>query len=391
MLDLAHPGLGQVERDEAVTGPAPDRRSRSGVSADDIDTVAILRASQALSSATTLDHLHAAIVEQLTTLTGATDVLVVLRNEDTREWFLPAMGGTERAIPVEEAGRRALLPITAFRYAERTREDILVADATTDDRFTRDPYLAGLTSCALLVVPILNQGAAQAILLLANQHSSGAFTADRLDAVKLMAGQLTVSLGNALLYGSLEERVEERTQALAAANRQLEVLSVTDSLTGLANRRRFGQLLDAEWDRAIRTGRPVGIVMIDVDLFKRYNDSYGHLAGDECLRRVAHTLAGCTRSAEDLVARYGGEEFAIVLPGADGAAAHAIGEQSRAAVAGLAVLHPSNQSGIVTVSVGTTAVAPTDPGSAEDIVAYADAAMYEAKKSGRNRVRSFTP
>jgi diguanylate cyclase (GGDEF)-like protein len=375
----------------AVPAAAVDRDG-GDTEADRIDMLAILRASQVLSSETNLDRLHTAIAEQLTALTGATQVLVALRNDDTREWFLLSAPSTgEKAVPVEDAGRRGLLPITAFRYAERTREPLLVEDATRDDRFARDGYVAGLGRCSLLVVPVLHQGATRAVLMLANSQGSGAFTADRLDAVKLITGQLIVSLGNAVLYGSLEERVADRTEALAAANRQLEILSGTDALTGLANRRRFTQVLESEWNRALRTGAPLGLVLFDVDHFKRYNDHYGHIAGDECLRRVAATLAAGTRTATDVVCRFGGEEFAIVLPDADRVGATALGERARAAVAALALPHGAADAGIVTVSVGAAAVVPRRQDAPEDLLGRADSALYVAKEDGRDRVRCAGP
>jgi diguanylate cyclase (GGDEF)-like protein len=371
-----------VETDRGSGGP----RRTGTVVADAIDTLAILRASQALGSETRLDRLNAVIVEQLTTLTGATEVLVVLRNDDTQTWFLPSTQDSgDATIPLEDATRLGLLPVTAFRYAERTREPLLVEDATRDDRFCRDRYLAGRERCSLLVVPILTQGTLRAVLMLANHFTSGAFTTDRLDAVMLIAGQLAVSLGNALLYGSLEQRVADRTEALAVANRQLEILSTTDSLTGLANRRHFAQVFEAEWQRAARAESALSIAMLDVDHFKKYNDHYGHLAGDRCLKRVAATLDSTTRRT-DLVSRYGGEEFTAILLDTDECAAQASGERLRAAIAELAEPHCMTEPGVVTISVGVATVIPSDSSTAELLLARADTALYEAKDKGRNRV-----
>jgi diguanylate cyclase (GGDEF)-like protein len=224
------------------------------------------------------------------------------------------------------------------------------------------------------------------VLVLANQAGGGAFTAARLDAVTLITGQLIVSLRNALLYGSLEQRVADRTAALATANRQLEELSGTDSLTELPNRRRFRYVLDAEWDRAMRTAGSLAVVMIDVDHFKLFNDHYGHLAGDDCLRRVAGALGDSTRRTTDLACRYGGEEFVIVLAGSDAAGAAVVAERARAAVAALALPHALSDPGVVTVSVGVAAALVTQSMVPDDLVARADAALYQAKRDGRNRI-----
>ena len=289
-------------------------RTTSRVSSDAIDLIALLEASQALSSETNLERLRDRIIETLSAMTGATSVTVLLWDEETRTWTMPSPAA--QRVSVDEAAARGLLPIFAFRYAERTREPLLVEDATHDQRFSSDPYLADLEHCSLLVVPILMHGAPLAMLLLENTLSCGAFSADRLDAVMLIVGQLAVSLANALVYESLERKVAERTKALEVARDRLEVLVVTDALTGLANRRRLVEVLEAELLRSLRAGHATGVLMIDIDHFKAYNDLYGHVAGDECLRRVAAALVHSVRGT-DVVARYGGEEFAVVLPRTD--------------------------------------------------------------------------
>src|SRR4029079_16423754 len=172
-----------------------------------------------------------------------------------------------------------------------------------DDRFARDPFLAGVDQCSLLAVPIVNRGNVCAMLLLENRLIRGAFSADRLDGVMLIAGQLAVSIDNALVHASLERKVAERTEQVTLANQRLEHLSATDPLTGVANRRRLEEVLDVEWRRAERTREPIAMAMIDIDRFKWYNDRYGHTAWDQCLQRVAAHLCRHVRGA-DVVARY---------------------------------------------------------------------------------------
>jgi diguanylate cyclase (GGDEF)-like protein len=309
-------------------------------------------------------------------------VRVLVRHSEG--WVL-AQDGDAAGVPVAEAGERGLLPLSAFRYAERTRTPLLVADATRDDRFARDPYVSPLDCCSLLVVPILLKGTPQAMVVLENRLVRSMFTPDRLDAVLLIAGQLAVSLENATLYASLERKVAERTEELAAANRQLRQLSVTDPLTGLANRRQLGDRLQAEWQRALRAGTALAVAMIDVDHFKLFNDHYGHPAGDVCLQRVAAAVSDTVR-AEDIVARYGGEEFAIVLAGRDAGEARTAAERVRAAVESLGLPHVKSAAGHVTVSIGVAAVIPDVTSSADELIAAADARLYQAKRAGRNRV-----
>ncbi len=170
---------------------------------------------------------------------------------------------------------------------------------------------------------------------------------------------------------------------------QLAALARTDSLTGLANRRSFDETLAAELHRARRTGAPLSLVLMDVDRFKRFNDTYGHLAGDECLQLVAGAIRTAAARPGDLVARYGGEEIALLLPGTDGLAAYAIAEAARRAVQDLARVHETNAPfGVVTASGGVVSYRPGGSGgiSAAELVEGADQALYTAKQDGRNRV-----
>lgn len=184
----------------------------------------------------------------------------------------------------------------------------------------------------------------------------------------------------------LEDSVRRRTAELEEANRRLATLSTTDSLTGLANRRKFDEVWQAEWQRATRQGSLLAVIMLDVDFFKRYNDHCGHQAGDACLQQVANILAGGIHRAGELVARYGGEEFVLVLPGANLADAYASAERIRAAVQAAAIPHPDSPLGpVVTISLGLAASIPCVGTPSEQLLRAADDALYQAKAEGRNR------
>lgn len=189
----------------------------------------------------------------------------------------------------------------------------------------------------------------------------------------------------------LEARVYERTRALEevrhgleAANAELLRLSTTDSLTQLANRRRFDRLLDEEIRRARRSGSPLSVLLADIDHFKRVNDSYGHPFGDECLRQVAAMLAAHCQRAGDVAARYGGEEFVVLLPGLDAGQAIALAESIRCAITQLQLQH-GEQPVALTISLGVATLTPALVAPV-DLLAAADAALYQAKNGGRNRV-----
>ncbi len=187
-------------------------------------------------------------------------------------------------------------------------------------------------------------------------------------------------------FDRMAEEVLRRESSLQEANAQLADLAQRDALTGVANRRAFEAALSQAWERGRRSGEPVGLVLLDVDHFKAFNDTYGHLEGDRCLARVAGALASLPLRQNDLVARLGGEEFVILLPGADTAGAATVGERARSAVADLLLLHEASPHGIVTVSVGAAAAVPARLGAAKSLVAAADRAAYAAKAGGRNRV-----
>ncbi len=203
------------------------------------------------------------------------------------------------------------------------------------------------------------------------------------------------------MFGICADRTEQaevdrelqlaRSDALTA-NHRLEGLAMQDALTGLPNRRHFDAALDGEFRRARRAGGKMAVVMIDIDHFKAFNDSYGHLAGDDCLREVAGAIHGLLRRPGDMAARFGGEEFALILPGADAAAARDIAQRMVQAVHGLAIAHAASPLGSVTISAGVAGNIPmredTDP---LGLLGLADRALYAAKAGGRDRVCVNSP
>ncbi|WP_018635158.1 diguanylate cyclase [Parafrankia elaeagni] len=385
LLDWGSPVLRSTPGvEESFVQGLTDRPTRRSVlTSGAIDLRGIVAASRALSSETSVVGLQTRVVAILSEMTGATDVHLLLRDEEHETWTVSTGAGD--GIPLREAGHRRLLPPSVVWYAERTREPVVVANAAADERFRRDPCFHGLDRCSLLAIPITTRGRLRAMLMLENRMIRHAFSADRLEGIMAVAGQLAVSLDNALMYASLERKVAERTRQLAAANRQLRRLSVTDPLTGLANRRRLDEILEAEWRQARRQPAPIALMMIDIDHFKLYNDYFGHIEGDRCLQRVAGALS---RNLADrmVAARFGGEEFTVVLPGTDAAAAARLARHLRAIVEELGEAHPRAASGVVTVSIGVTAIVPGPDDTLADFMTCADVALYRAKRSGRNRV-----
>jgi diguanylate cyclase (GGDEF)-like protein len=194
----------------------------------------------------------------------------------------------------------------------------------------------------------------------------------------------------------LTRLVEQRTDALnraneqlAAANQELERLTLTDPLTQLPNRRNFEIIFDQEWKRCSREAHPLSILVVDIDFFKLYNDRYGHLSGDHCLQQVAASLQRCACRAGDFVARVGGEEFVAVLSNTPSQGAAVVAERMRRGVEELCLAHHSSAAApVVTVSIGVVTVVPGRDQSGEALIAAADRALYRAKEEGRNRVQA---
>ncbi len=178
----------------------------------------------------------------------------------------------------------------------------------------------------------------------------------------------------------------QKTKELELVNEKLARLSTTDGLTGIANRRLFDQTLLKEWQRSARSQQPLSLLLIDIDYFKRYNDRYGHLQGDECLRQVAGILEGCVKRSGELVARYGGEEFAILLPGADSKEATATAQRCADDIAKAKIMHADSAvSPWLTLSIGVVTQVAAQDRLPESLVKVADVALYSAKSAGRAR------
>ncbi len=184
----------------------------------------------------------------------------------------------------------------------------------------------------------------------------------------------------------MQRALVKLAEQLHDANQELQRLSMTDGLTGLANRRMFDETLQREWRRCIRLNKPMSLVMMDVDHFKQYNDLYGHQQGDDCLKAIAKKLAKSAPRPADLVARYGGEEFIMVLGETDEVGARWVAERVRQRVSLLQLPHAGSKHQFVSVSCGIASIHPTRELSADVLLQTADKALYQAKHQGRNTV-----
>lgn len=208
---------------------------------------------------------------------------------------------------------------------------------------------------------------------------------DVVHVVRNAAGEVDCLVG---FMFDISER-KETEQKLIVLQKELEALSFKDGLTGVANRRMFDSVLETEWTNARRNSQPLSLVLIDIDYFKQYNDHYGHIQGDDCLKRVGQALGSAATRARDLVARFGGEEFALVLPETDMAAALKVAERCRSLIFKQQIPHATSPvSRILTASLGVGTIIPGHQDQPLAFIEAVDRQLYQAKQAGRNRVKS---
>ncbi len=291
---------------------------------------------------------------------NASDAIICVNSEGERSYVSPSFSAMTGWTPAELAGMR--------------RHDMVF----TDDQAAIDDVLGGLD-------------AGDASPTCRYRH----FTKGRgLIWVEMRARAAAAKRDGVLDYIlnirdiSTQKLAEEE---LAEANAELSAMTLSDALTGISNRRNFDQTLRREWRRAMRNARPLALLMIDADHFKAYNDRYGHVLGDECLKLIAQLLAAGVRRAGDVVARYGGEEFAAILPDLTAEKAAIVAERMRMSLVEAAIAHDGNTDGIVTVSIGVASLVPGRGLEPRELIALADEALYRAKEDGRNRVVVVEP
>ena len=280
---------------------------------------------------------------------------------------------------MEQEGYRvveALNGESCLAIFSRLRPDVVLLDAIM-------PIMDGFACCAQIQQL---QGATQIPVLmitgLEDQDSvNQAFTAGAVDYITkpihwaVLRQRVRRLIQQAKLYQQLEE-----------ANFKLQRLATVDALTQVANRRRFDEYLEDEWQRMMREQLPLSLILSDIDYFKLYNDTYGHQAGDDCLRKVAQIMQVAAKRAIDLPARYGGEEFAVILPHTEQSGALQVADEIRVGVKALEIAHArSKVSHAITVSLGVATTIPNQGRSLEMLIMAADQALYQAKEAGRDR------
>lgn len=355
-----------------------------------LDLQSLLKASRLLSQEVQLDALLQRLLGIVLENAGAEFGAIVLCEDEllTVEAIGRFSEGTmldydplRRALDEAPDETAALLPVQLIQYAHLTRSLLVLNHPADDARFAQSVYLAARRPKSVLVLPVLHQGRLVAVIYVENNLLERAFTERHVKTLELLGAQAAIALVNARLVEQLERKVAERTE-------ELRRMSMKDGLTGIANRRSFDERLGGEWRRGLRTGRPLSLLMIDIDHFKPFNDHYGHVEGDHCIRAVARALERVVNRSTDLVARYGGEEFAVILPDTDAEAADWLARACLDAIAELDIAHAASPTAPrVSISIGVCSTTVDAESGAENLVMRADQALYQAKRDGRARHR----
>ena len=313
--------------------------------------------------------------------------------------FLPALTDMTSQ-PIDESPLSQLM---------NSREAMSLYDPSATEPMTQVPseyhaYFRNYQVHSLLAIPMRFQEKVIGVIAMAKGGSSRPYSFEDQSMLQSLADRTALTITNGTLYrqnlrqaeelrkinAELEMRVAERTSQLEEANEQLRLMATTDALTGLANRRHFDTVLDAELRRACRTGRELSLLLGDVDFFKHYNDCYGHIAGDTCLQTVGQVMRSTFRRASELPARYGGEEFAVILPGVAPEQALRAANKLRLAMEAKAIPHERSEAAPhVTLSIGVASLRPSPETRSSDLIAMADSALYTSKQTGRNRATPF--
>jgi histidine kinase len=357
-----------------------------------VEMSAVIKASDSIMGELDLSRLPARLLTLVMENTGAQMGVLALQRDDGLVVVADTSNGNLNE-PLSSTGAQRC-PSKLLNYVARALMPVVLDDGAIASAFAQDPYFASRRVRSVLCAPIMRQGMLRGVIYLENNAVSGVFNDSRLSVVTMLSGSAAVAIENAELYqtqkqyaSELEQRVSERTKRLEEANTELARLANLDGLTQVANRRRFDTVLA----NRLNNKTPVWLIICDVDDFKRYNDQYGHQAGDDTLRRIAMAMAQAVLNPQALVARYGGEEFVVVLPDVDAEGARLVAESIARSIAALNIEHRMGRAiQRVSLSMGLAGANmlpnASQSDTAESLIRRADAALYSAKATGRNRL-----
>lgn len=357
-----------ANREQIPTGmvvPGNDTGDTSSSGSTMVDLYTFLKSSQAITGEIVLENLLEQLMKIGIENAGAEKGAMIFEKE--AGLFIEALadvsGGIEALVSIPVEGY-AGVPASVINYVLKTHENLVLGNACEDERFVRDPYIKENGVKSVLCAPIRKKSEVAAILYLENNLSTDAFTPERLELLRVISSQAAISIENARLFE----------------------LARRDGLTELLNHRYFQYALQKELEAAGRNNHKVSLLMLDIDHFKDFNDTYGHQLGDAVLKEVA-TVLKQNAPDKDLAGRYGGEEFSVIIPRLPEDNARALAEQIRRETEEMSVKNNGDELK-VTISIGM-AIFPYDGATSAELIGAADKALYQSKETGRNRVTLY--
>ncbi len=394
------------------SGLTKTRTRTSHSSINDLDVNSIIKSTQAISGEIKIEKLLDKLLSAIIENAGAEHGCLLLKNERDNELYIEAikLAGAQKneVLTSVHLAQSDNLCHEIVLYVANTKEFLVIDDALTDGKYRNIPYIINNKIKSVICMPVILQNKFKGIVYLENNLSTGVFTRQRIEILKIIASQASISIENARLYENLEEKVRERTSQLKDANDKLQELSLHDPLTNLFNRRYTydhitqytdNYLKEKTWvlkkinkrDRSIEN-TIMGVFLIDIDFFKNVNDSYGHQAGDTVLVKIADVLKSQIRT-DDFIVRWGGEEFLIILNNTKPEYLKTFARKVIFSIQETEVVLYEGTKLHLTCSLGFTML-PIDGDrpdliNLEQTINISDFALYRAKESGRNRAAFF--
>ncbi|KNY29772.1 protein kinase domain-containing protein [Pseudobacteroides cellulosolvens] len=373
-----------------------------------LDLGSILKATQAISSEIKIDKLLKVLMNTIIENAGAQSGCLILKRETKNDLYVEALKSRDdeeiqvmQSIPFNDS--KDFCP-EIVQYVVRTRENIVIDNASKNPNFQNIKYVLDNKTKSVMCMPIIYQNDLKGIIYLENNLLENVFTIERLETLKIISSQITISIENAQLYENLEEKVRQRTEQLELANNELKELALHDPLTRLHNRRYVYEYITGLSESFVKSkaavyynrqkrdlsigNNVIGIYLIDIDFFKNVNDTYGHATGDEVLIKITKVLKSLIRD-DDYIVRWGGEEFLIILNKTKVEYLTVFSKKVLTLVSETPLELPEGKKIYITCSIGCTYL-PFEPEisdlfTLEQTINISDFAMYKAKEKGRNR------
>jgi len=352
----------------------------------DLDIDVIMKSSNILSREIELNKVVENVLKLVLEISGAENGFIYF--DELEQKFIANLANDELTIFKEkESFNQTKLPLSILSYVKRTRETLHINNIHDYSFTLKDNYIMSKQPKSILCMPLIHNNEINAIIYLENYMSKNIFLSRDIETIKYLSHQIVLSIEKSLFFKQLEEKVAEKTKDLQEANERLEKISITDALTNIYNRRHFNELFPKIINSAKRDNDLVSFLIMDIDHFKQYNDTYGHQMGDDVLVKVAKAIKDSIYRSDDYCFRLGGEEFGVIFKTDSKEKAFEFANKIKENIENLNIEHKGNSaSSYITASMGLICKNAKDIPSDDIVYKEADDLLYKAKENGRNKV-----